>query len=109
MNEHLFRALELDSLESSHPIEVEVGPPEEIYQIFDSISYCKGSAVIRMLNDYIDDECFASGLCIYLKEFQYKNASTNDLWEQLGKASGKDIKELMQNWTKQTGYPLVEV
>ncbi|KAK8733857.1 hypothetical protein OTU49_006213, partial [Cherax quadricarinatus] len=31
--------LEMDSLESSHPISIPVGRPEEINQIFDDISY----------------------------------------------------------------------
>ena len=35
------KALELDSLSSSHPIEVEVQNPADINQIFDTISYCK--------------------------------------------------------------------
>ena len=36
------RALELDALDNSHPIEVPVGHPEEVDEIFDAISYCKG-------------------------------------------------------------------
>ena len=37
------RALELDALDNSHPIEVPVGHPEEVDEIFDAISYCKGN------------------------------------------------------------------
>lgn len=33
---------DLDALESSHPISIEVGHPDEISEIFDSISYGKG-------------------------------------------------------------------
>ena len=44
----LIEALELDALKSSHPIEVEVGHPSEVDEIFDSISYNKGASVIRM-------------------------------------------------------------
>ena len=36
------RALELDALDNSHPIEVAVGHPEEVGEIFDAISYSKG-------------------------------------------------------------------
>ena len=45
----LIAALELDALENSHPIEVEVGHPSEVDEIFDNISYNKGASVIRML------------------------------------------------------------
>lgn len=34
----------LDSLESSHPISIPVGHPDEISQNFDRISYAKGEA-----------------------------------------------------------------
>lgn len=40
--DELHGVLQLDSLESSHPISVPVDHPDEIRQIFDSISYEKG-------------------------------------------------------------------
>ena len=49
----LLEALELDALKSSHPIEVEVGHPSEVDEIFDAISYNKGASVIRMLYNWI--------------------------------------------------------
>ena len=49
-------ALELDSLISSHPIEVQVGPPSEINEIFDDISYSKGASVLRMLKNFMGDD-----------------------------------------------------
>ncbi len=49
-------ALDLDSLKNSHPIEVPIGHPDEIDEIFDDISYHKGAAIIRMLHNYIGDD-----------------------------------------------------
>lgn len=59
------RALELDALQNSHPIEVEVGHPTEIDEIFDEISYNKGASVIRMLHNYLGDEAFRKGMFFY--------------------------------------------
>ena len=42
-----------DSVLSTHPIEIPVHRPEEVSQIFDSISYSKGATVIRMLYEHI--------------------------------------------------------
>jgi len=103
------RALELDSLKSSHPIEVPVGPPSEVDEIFDAISYSKGASTIRMLHNYIGDEAFRNGLHDYLEKFKYRNALTEDLWEALSKASQKPVNELMTLWIKQTGYPYINV
>ena len=36
--------------------QVPVGPPSEVEEIFDAISYCKGSCVIRMLHEWIGQE-----------------------------------------------------
>jgi puromycin-sensitive aminopeptidase len=56
VNSDLSRALDLDSLKNSHPIEILVGPPSEVNEIFDAISYSKGASTIRMLHNYIGDE-----------------------------------------------------
>ncbi|KAL8176056.1 UNVERIFIED_CONTAM: hypothetical protein K2H54_019814, partial [Gekko kuhli] len=103
------RAHELDALDNSHPIEVNVGHPSEVDEIFDAISYSKGASVIRMLHNYIGDEDFRKGMHLYLTKFQHKNAATEDLWESLEHASGKPVAAVMSTWTKQMGFPLVYV
>ncbi|CAF0941231.1 unnamed protein product [Brachionus calyciflorus] len=105
--DHLYRAFNLDGLKSSHPIEVNVGLPSEINQIFDSISYCKGSAVLRMLNDYVGKDAFIKGLQNYLQKFEFRNATSEDLWNEIDYASNKSVKQMMQAWTKEQGYPVV--
>ncbi|XP_067115221.1 puromycin-sensitive aminopeptidase isoform X1 [Osmerus mordax] len=103
------RALDLDALDNSHPIEVNVGHPSEVDEIFDAISYSKGASVIRMLHNYIGDEDFRKGMNAYLLKFQHKNAATEDLWYCLEQASGKPIAAVMGSWTKQMGFPIIEV
>lgn len=102
-------ALQLDGLKNSHPIEVPIQNPGDVFEIFDAISYNKGASVIRMLVDYIGDEKFRKGMHLYLKKFQYKNAATDDLWNALQEASDKPVNEVMSTWTKQMGYPLITV
>ncbi|XP_041374476.1 puromycin-sensitive aminopeptidase-like [Gigantopelta aegis] len=109
VNQDLGRALELDALHNSHPIEVPVGHPSEVDEIFDAISYSKGSSVIRMLHDYIGDKDFRSGMNAYLTKHQYKNAWTEDLWSALEDASKKPVAAMMTTWTKQMGFPVLKV
>lgn len=101
------RALELDCLKNSHPIEVPVGHPSEIDEIFDEISYAKGASVIRMLHHYIGDADFRKGMNIYLTRHQYKNTHTEDLWSALGEASSKPVGQVMTTWIKQMGFPVI--
>jgi aminopeptidase N len=102
-------ALALDGLASSHAIEVPVGHPSEIDEIFDAISYSKGCAVIRMLIQFLGEQPFRTGLCAYLRESLYGNATTEDLWRHLEAASGQPVRQLMEGWTKRVGYPLLTV
>ena len=104
----LIRALDLDAMSNSHAIEVPVGHPDEIDEIFDAISYSKGSSVIRMLHAYIGDEAFRAGMHNYLSKHAYKNTFTEDLWEALGDASGKPVGKIMQTWTEKMGFPVLE-
>ena len=103
------RALGLDALENSHPIEATVSTPAEVEELFDAISYSKGASTIRMLEHYLTPEVFRDGLRQYLDAHQYGNARTADLWEALERASGKPVKSLMDTWTGQMGYPVLTV
>lgn len=100
-------ALRLDGLLNTHPIEVEVHHPDEIGEIFDEVSYSKGSSVIRMLADYLGEKDFRDGLRYYLKKHSYKNTETIHLWEAFEKVSKKPIQKMMKNWTGQGGYPVI--
>jgi aminopeptidase N len=102
-------ALSLDSLLSSHPIEVDIARSRDITSIFDAISYHKGASVILMLADFIGIQTFAKGLNLYLTRFSYGNAVTADLWKALGEVSGVDVAGMMSNWTSAIGFPVISV
>lgn len=107
----------LDALESSHPISIEVGHPDEINEIFDRISYGKGASIIRMMDHFLTTKVFKQGLTNYLNEKAYQSAEQNDLWHALTQQAHKDkvlepsvtVKEIMDTWTLQTGFPVITV
>ncbi|XP_071953572.1 glutamyl aminopeptidase-like [Antedon mediterranea] len=107
VTEDMYYVMGLDQIVSSHPIIIEVNHPDEINEIFDSISYSKGASVLRMLNDIMGEDTFREGLTNYLNKFSYANAKTDDLWKELGDVSGMDIKGIMDTWTLQMGFPVV--
>lgn len=107
--DNLQSALSLDSLRSSHPIEVPVKRADEINQIFDAISYSKGSSVLRMISKYMGEDVFIQGVRDYIKKHAYGNTQTGDLWAALAKASGKPVESVMDIWTKNVGFPVVTV
>lgn len=107
----------LDALESSHPISIEVGHPDEINEIFDRISYGKGASIIRMMDHFLTTEVFTKGVTKYLNSRKYQSATQNDLWEALTSQAHADnvldssisVKEIMDTWTLQTGFPVIMV
>lgn len=100
--------LSLDSLKSSHPIDVPVKSPADVRQIFDEISYNKGGCVLMMLENFIGKDNFQRGLHSYLKKHEYSNATTEDLWNSLGSTSRQPVRQMMDTWVRQIGYPIIE-
>ena len=108
---------EYDSLQSSHPISIQVQHPDEIGQIFDSISYGKGASIIRMMANFLGIKTFNLGITNYLKQHKYENAQQDDLWQSLTDVAIRErtlkgdvnVKEIMDTWTLQMGYPVVNV
>jgi aminopeptidase N len=76
---------------------------------FDDITYRKGRAVIRMLENYIGPPAFRDGVQAYMKRYGYKNTVTDNLWDELEKASGKKVKEIAGDFTTKPGIPLIVV
>lgn len=111
------RIFKFDALKSSHPVSVEISDPNKIAQVFDTISYSKGSAIIRMMHLFLGDKTFRAGVNSYLKKYKYHNAEQDDLWECLTGFAHEhkvlpkelDMANIMNTWTLQTGYPLVTV
>lgn len=82
---------------------------EEVEQVFDAISYCKGSAVVNMVATTLGPEKFREGLQLYMKRHAYGNTETSDLWAAWTEVSGIDVADVMSSWTTRMGYPYLEV
>lgn len=105
----LQRALTLDALRSSHPIDVPVKSAAQIGQIFDAISYSKGSAVLTMVSNWLGEDVFIKGVSKYLKKHKWGSTKNSDLWDAMSEESGQDVNSIMDKWTLNVGYPVVKV
>jgi puromycin-sensitive aminopeptidase len=102
-------AFDVDSLDSTRPIEFEVVSPDDAEGMFDVLTYEKGAAVLRMLEQYLGEDTFRDGIRHYLSEHQYSNTETTDLWDAIEASSGEPVRQIMDTWIFQGGYPVVEV
>ncbi len=87
----LHGVLDLDATIGSRSIVFDVDTPDQINAVFDTISYSKGSSVIRMMENFMGTEDFRAGISDFLKKFEYKNAVTQDLFDSLTAASTANL------------------
>jgi len=104
-----FRSMNVDGLTSTHPIQAKVKTVGEIQQVFDAISYGKGAAILRMIEDYVGQDAFRKGVSAYLRKFSYSNASGVDLWNSIARASGLPVRKVIEGWVTKPGFPVVEM
>ncbi len=100
-------AFETDSLASTRSVEFEVRSPADCEGMFDVLTYQKGGALLRMLEQYLGAERFREGVSHYLSLHSYANTETNDLWDAIEATSGDPVRRIMDSWIWQPGYPLV--
>uniref|UniRef100_A0A674F1T0 Leucyl/cystinyl aminopeptidase n=1 Tax=Salmo trutta TaxID=8032 RepID=A0A674F1T0_SALTR len=113
--EERFKAMAKDSLNSSHPVSVsaQVTTPEQVSEMFDSITYEKGASLLLMLNSTLPDGQFRKGLIEYLHQYRGSNTVTDDLWNSITQVQvlpqQESVSDMMRTWTLQKGFPLVTV
>jgi puromycin-sensitive aminopeptidase len=100
-------ALEVDALRSTRSIEYPVHSPDDAAGMFDILTYTKGAAVLRMLEQYLGPERFRDGIRRYLDEHRFGNTETHDLWDAIEKVTSEPVRRIMDGWIWQGGYPLV--
>lgn len=104
-------AFETDSLVATRSVEYEVRTPEDCEGMFDVLTYQKGGALLRMLEQYLGPERFREGVRRYLTTHSYGNTETSDLWDSIEEAvaddGGEPVRLIMDSWIWQPGFPLV--
>ncbi|HEV2538686.1 MAG TPA: M1 family metallopeptidase [Frateuria sp.] len=102
-------AMSQDSVATTHPIVQHVETVEQASQAFDAITYSKGEAVIHMLEGYVGEDAWRTGVRNYIKAHEHGNTVSDDLWKSVQAAAGKPITQIAHDFTLQPGIPLIEV
>jgi aminopeptidase N len=102
-------AIQLDAKSSTHPVIQPVETVAQAEQAFDSITYEKGEAVIRMLEGYAGAGPWRAGVRAYMARHAYGNTTSDDLWAAIDKAAGKPVSAVAHDFTLQAGVPLIGV
>ena len=102
-------ALRLDARPSTHPVIQPIPTVDAASLAFDAITYNKGNAVVRMLEDALGEAGFREGIRRYLKKYAYANTTTDQLWAELAAATDQPVADIAHDFTLQPGVPLLRV
>jgi aminopeptidase N len=101
------RAMQVDAAPGTHPV---ITPIRDVFaasSAFDSITYQKGEAVVRMLEAYVGEDAFRAGIRAYIARNAYANTRTDDLWTELERVSPKPVTAIAHDFTLQSGVPQI--
>src|SRR5258708_107955 len=102
-------AMALDARKTTHPIQQPIANESQATDAFDTISYEKGAAVLRMVEAFVSPDVFRRGVNAYLRKFAYSNATAEDFWQIIAQTSGRPVNRIMPTFVDQAGEPLVTV
>uniref|UniRef100_A0A3B4CG94 Aminopeptidase n=1 Tax=Pygocentrus nattereri TaxID=42514 RepID=A0A3B4CG94_PYGNA len=112
----------VDALASSRPLsskEEDITRPEQISEVFDTISYSKGASVLRMLSDFLTEPVFLKGLKV--RDLSFINLTNVHNSSNLTPKSTEPfhtngtvllpmtVGEIMDRWVLQMGFPVVTI
>ncbi|HVK68409.1 MAG TPA: M1 family aminopeptidase [Polyangium sp.] len=97
-----------DGLLSARKIRQEIRTQDDIANAFDSITYQKGAAVLRMFEAYVGPEKFQRGVRRYLDEHAHGNAKAADFLRALSAETGPEIGPAFATFLDQPGVPRVK-
>lgn len=78
-------------------------------EMFDVVSYQKGSVILHSLRNYVGDEAFFSALNLYLERNKFSNTEVHDLRKVFEEVSGEDLNWFFNQWFLGSGHPTLMV
>lgn len=106
---NMLYVMQQDALSSARPIRKEVIGSKDVENAFDGITYEKGFAVLRMLENWLGPERFQSAIRAYLEEHAWGTATMADFLRALDDVTDSPITNVAGTFIGQAGIPLVEV
>ena len=100
-------AMDIDARQGTHPVIMRIDDVSQTEGAFDTITYAKGSQVVRTLEAYMGDDAFRDGVRRYIARHAYGNTVTDDLWQALDEHADHPVRAIARDLTLQAGVPLI--
>ncbi len=76
---------------------------------FDSHTYPKGAALIRLLRHITGDAEFRAGIQHFLEKHSFQPVDTEDFITAFAEAADQDIRWFIDLWLRRPGHPVLEI
>jgi len=100
-------AMQADSLAAARAVRQPIKDGGDVLTAFDEITYDKGAAILRMLEAWVGEQEFRTGVRAYINAHAWGGARTADLFEALTQATRQPIAEVAATFVDQPGTPLL--
>ena len=97
-----------DARPSTTAIRKPVVSPADIMEDL-GLAYNKGKTILRMIEMWIGEEAFQTGVRSYINENAWGNTIALDLFNALSEASSIDLQPMLSSFLDQPGFPVVGV
>lgn len=77
--------------------------------LFDNVSYDKGSSILHMLRNYVGDSAFFRSLNKYLTDNKFKTAEAHQLRLAFEEITGQDLNWFWNQWYYGSGHPKLKI
>jgi aminopeptidase N len=101
--------MDLDSLAHARSVREPVRSRAEAAEAFDGITYEKGAAVLRMIEQWVGPQIFRRGVQKYLRDHAWQTASADDLFAALDYVSTFQVGRMASGFLDHPGVPEVRV
>ena len=100
-------AMGIDARRGTHPVIMHIDDVSQAEGAFDTITYSKGSQVVRTLEAWMGDDAFRDGVRRYIARHAYGNTVTDDLWRSLDEQAVHPVRAIARDLTLQPGVPML--
>jgi len=97
----------VDRTAGTHPIRQPLANLNEAGSLYGAIIYQKAPIVMRQLERILGPDKLQEGLRVYLKEFQFGNATWLDLIRILDERTDLDLRTWSHAWVEEAGRPTI--
>lgn len=82
---------------------------KDSFDMFDAVSYSKGSCILNMLRNYVGDSAFYKSLNLFLTTYKFKAVEAQELRLAFEEVTGQDLNWFWNQWYYGSGHPKLDI